>query len=195
MPVTAIVEAMGDQETIRDMVTENDLHHPPSAWEQGQLYCQLLDEEMFSSMRAMATFLRRDPGDVSRAMTLARVPTAILEAMTDPRALALHDAGAINAAMKLGSDRAVQLSQASLESSGKLAPKALIKLLIDGPAKKADTTVLSPPMPIVLLGRTVGSVQVESLGQLVVNVHASIPPGRQEEIKRRVADYLQELLS
>ena len=195
VPVAVIVEQMDDHGLLRDMLTENSLHNAPTAWEQGKLYCQLLDEGLYPSLRRMADSLRRDAGDVSRAMALARLPKAILDAMTDPRALALHDASAINAALKLGADRAVMLARDSLESNGKIAPKALFKLLIDGPPKVPEATLVSPPTPIVLRGRTVGSVQVESLGQLIVNVQASIPPGRQEMIKRQVADYLQKLLS
>ena len=195
LQVTAIIDDVDEQGLVRAMVKENHLHNAPSALEQGRLYCQLLDEKLFPSLRRMAEFLRRDAGDVSRALALARLPAAILAAMTDPRALALHDASRFNAAMELGSDRAVRLAQDSLERSGKITPKALIRLLIDGPPKVPDATLGSPPTPIVLRGRTIGSVQVESPGKLIVNVQAPIPPARQEEIKRQVADYLQGLLS
>ena len=193
--VTAIIDDVDEQGLVRDMVKENHLHNAPSALEQGRLYCQLLDERLFPSLRRMAEFLRRDAGDVSRAMALARLPKPILDAMTDARALALHDASRINAAMALGLDRALKIAQDSLESQGKVAPKSLIRLLTEGPQTKLLDKAPHPPSPVVLHGRTVGSVQVESFGQLVVKVNALIPFSRQEELKRRVADFLQDLLS
>lgn len=125
--VTAIIDDIDEQGLVRDMVKENHLHNAPSALEQGRLYCQLLDEKLFPSLRRMAEFLRRDAGDVSRAMALARLPRPIQDAMTEPRALALHDASRINAVMALGLDRTFKLAQDSLETQGKVAPKSLIR--------------------------------------------------------------------
>jgi hypothetical protein len=40
----------------------------------------MLEASLFPSIRRMAEFWRRDAGDVSRAMTLARLPETLLRA-------------------------------------------------------------------------------------------------------------------
>lgn len=154
----------------------------------------MLEAGLFPSMRWMADLLRPDAGDVSRAMTLARLPEPLLQAMAGPRALALHDASRLNALIERGSDSVIEIAAKSVKRQGRITPKTLMRCLETVLASATADVPQAEPATITVQGRAVGSEQVDHTGGLTIKVSAVIRLRRHGEVKKEVADLLQRLL-
>jgi ParB family chromosome partitioning protein len=84
LPVNAVVKPLGDRDLFGHMERENRLRRNLSAYEQGVMYRRAIDEGMFPSLRQLATFIGRAPGDVSNALHIAQLPQEVLDAFPSP---------------------------------------------------------------------------------------------------------------
>lgn len=78
--VLAVVEAITDQALFQEMDRENRLRSDLRPFEQGEMYRRALDEGLFSSLRSLAEAIGVQPGNVSTALQIARLPRVVLEA-------------------------------------------------------------------------------------------------------------------
>ena len=84
LPVNAMVEAVSDQELFETMDRENRGRKNLSAWEQGNTYRRALDEGLYPSQRKLSESLGVDVSLVSKSLSLARLPAAVLAAFASP---------------------------------------------------------------------------------------------------------------
>jgi len=84
LPVSAVVEDLGEKETFAQMDRENRDRADLSAWEQGSMYKDALDQGLFSSQRRMAEALGIDSSNLSKAVRLASLPPEVIEAFSSP---------------------------------------------------------------------------------------------------------------
>jgi ParB family chromosome partitioning protein len=84
LPVSAVVKPLDDRDLFGHMERENRLRRNLSAYEQGLMYRRALDEGMFPSLRQLASFIGRAPGDVSNALHIAQLPQEVLDAFPSP---------------------------------------------------------------------------------------------------------------
>jgi ParB family chromosome partitioning protein len=82
--VRAIVKVMDAAEAFQAMERENRARANLSAWEQGAMYKDALDQGLFPSLRQMAAALDVDPTNLSRAVRLASLPLDLIEAFPSP---------------------------------------------------------------------------------------------------------------
>ncbi len=80
LQVLAIVESLSDQDLFVQMDRENRARKNLSPYEQGAMYRHALAQKLFPSMRSMADRLGVDPGNVSKAMSIAELPEAVVQA-------------------------------------------------------------------------------------------------------------------
>lgn len=114
--------------------------------------------------------------------------------LTDPRALALHDASRLNALIERGGASVIEIAAKSVERQGRVTPKALMRCLEAGLAPATAHVPQAEPATITVQGRAVGSVQVDHAGGLTIKVSAVIPRRRHGEVKKKVTNFLQRLL-
>ena len=89
LPVLAmIVDATDDVSMFIEMERENRNREDLTPWEQATAYAMALREGIFSSARAMSIALNVDEGNVSKLLTMAKLPLTIVEAF--PSALDLQ---------------------------------------------------------------------------------------------------------
>lgn len=84
LPVQAMVAEMSDQELFEAMERENRARKNLSAWEQGTMYRRALDEGLYPSQRRLAESLGVDVSLVSKSLSLARLPEAVVSAFATP---------------------------------------------------------------------------------------------------------------
>lgn len=84
LPVLAMVEELTDADLFVKMDRENRARADLSPFEQGDMYRRALDEGLFPSLRMMASDLGIDPGNASKAMSIARLPSPIQLAFPSP---------------------------------------------------------------------------------------------------------------
>ena len=82
--VSAVVEDLGEKEMFAQMDRENRDRADLSAWEQGCMYKDALDQGLFSSQRRMAEALGIDSSNLSKAIRLASLPPEVIEAFSSP---------------------------------------------------------------------------------------------------------------
>jgi len=82
--VSAVVEDLGEKEMFTQMDRENRDRADLSAWEQGCMYKDALDQCLFSSQRRMAEALGIDSSNLSKAIRLASLPPEVIEAFSSP---------------------------------------------------------------------------------------------------------------
>jgi ParB family chromosome partitioning protein len=84
LPLQAMVTEMTDQQLFESMERENRARKNLSAWEQGTMYRRALDEGLYPSQRRLAEALGVDVSLVSKSLTLARLPDAVVGAFASP---------------------------------------------------------------------------------------------------------------
>ncbi len=84
LPVLALVEDMAEHQLFEQMERENRARADLSAWEQGTMYARALDQGLYPSNRQLAQAIGRDLGDVGKALSLARLPVAVVMAFASP---------------------------------------------------------------------------------------------------------------
>jgi ParB family chromosome partitioning protein len=80
LDVLAIVEVLDDKHLFIEMDRENRQRADLRPYEQGLMYARALDQGLFSSIRKLAEDVGADSTNVSRAVALARLPAAVLNA-------------------------------------------------------------------------------------------------------------------
>ncbi len=84
IPVNALIEAVDDQTLFEEMERENRGRKNLSAWEQGCMYLAALERGLYPSQRKLSEAIGVDVSLISKSMSLARLPLAVIEAFTNP---------------------------------------------------------------------------------------------------------------
>lgn len=84
LPLQAMVTDLSDRELFEAMERENRARKNLSAWEQGTMYKRALDEGLYASQRKLSEALGVDVSLVSKSLSLARLPDAVVAAFATP---------------------------------------------------------------------------------------------------------------
>lgn len=84
LPLLAMVVEADDRALFEAMERENRARKNLSAWEQGTMYKRALDEGLYPSQRKLAEALGVDVSLVSKSLSLARLPEAVVAAFASP---------------------------------------------------------------------------------------------------------------
>lgn len=82
--VLAVVESITDAALFVEMDRENRNREDLRPYEQGAMYARALDLGLYPSLRALAAAINLQPGNVSTAVKIARLPAAVLNAFLSP---------------------------------------------------------------------------------------------------------------
>jgi ParB family chromosome partitioning protein len=80
LDVTVIVEEIDEKTLFVEMDRENRQRADLRPYEQGVMYTRALDQGLFASLRKLAEDIGADATNVSKAVNIARLPTAVLDA-------------------------------------------------------------------------------------------------------------------
>lgn len=84
LPVAAQIEPLTERALFIEMERENRQRADLRPYEQGLMYRRALDAGLFSSLRMLANEIGEDPGKVSKALALARLPDEVIHAFPSP---------------------------------------------------------------------------------------------------------------
>ena len=135
LPLQAMVSDMSDQALFEAMERENRARKNLSAWEQGTMYKRALDEGLYPSQRRLADALGVDVSLVSKSLSLARLPQAIVGAFASPLDIQFRWAQPLAEALQ--KDPEAMLARAAAVSgqgAGLPAAQVLQALVGGGPA-------------------------------------------------------------
>lgn len=84
LPVLAMIENLSDAELFKQMDKENRARADLSPWEQGMMYRQALADRLFLTREQLARELGIDAGNLSKALRLADLDAAVVQAFASP---------------------------------------------------------------------------------------------------------------
>lgn len=131
IPVLAMVEQVNEQDLFVAMERENRSRKDLSAWEQGMMYARALDAGLYASNRQLAAAIGRDLGDVGKALSLARLPKAVVDAFSSPLDLQFRWAKLLNDAQQKDPDGLMARAKALAARAEPLTAKQVLERLLD----------------------------------------------------------------
>lgn len=133
LPLQAMISELSDQALFEAMDRENRARKNLAAWEQGVMYRRALDEGLYASQRKLAESLGVDVALVSKALSLARLPDAVVESFSSPLDIQFRWAQPLSEALQKDPE-AVLVRAAKLKRSGKRLPaSSVLATLIGSP--------------------------------------------------------------
>jgi ParB family chromosome partitioning protein len=188
LPVNAMVESVSDTELFAAMDRENRQRKDLSPWEQGLMYRKALDDGLYPSLRRLADAVGADAGNVSKAVTLARLPDAVVEAFPTPLSIQYNWGPALSAAVQKDPEGTIARARAiALEKLG--ARQVLDALTGAGPGvvpyNASSQTITSAD------GKRVARITHDAAGKTLVEFgKAAVPTGRRDELTHLITRFL-----
>jgi ParB family chromosome partitioning protein len=190
LPVLALIEEVSEQQLFVQMERENRQRKDLSAWEQGQMYARALDEGLYPSNRQLAGAIGRDLGDVGKALALARLPRAVVEAFASPLDLQFRWAKPLGDAQQADPEGLLQRAKAVKLNASKLNPRQILEQLLRreqrvGPSNPSNEIAISAS------GKTVAILRTDAKGRALITFEADALPGeRRAELARIIGNFL-----
>lgn len=144
LPVLAMIEDVSEQDLFAQMDRENRDRKDLRPYEQGLMYAKALDEGLFPSAKKMAATLGVDVPSLGRALAVARLPVAVLDAFKSPLEIQLRWGPEIQSAIDANPD--VVLARASVlkSTNPKLEAKAVMAALLTNPGNEESNQEALP---------------------------------------------------
>ncbi len=188
LPVLALVDEVSDTELFAAMDRENRQRKDLSPWEQGLMYRKALDEGLYPSLRRLAEAVGADPGNVSKALTLARLPDAVIEAFPTPLVIQYNWGPALSSAVQ--KDPEGTMVRARAVALQRLGPRQVMEALVASadrvvPYNTADLMITSAD------GKRVARISRGADGKTaVVFGKGAVADARREELRQLITSFL-----
>lgn len=180
IPVLAAIEEASDVSLFEQMERENRGRKNLSAWEQGTMYRRALDDGLYGSLRRLADGLGVDVSLVSKSVSLARLPEAVVAAFQSPLDIQFRWAAPLTEAMQKDPDGTLSRARAIAETRGDLSATTILSKLVGQP-EPASGRSASPALMISKAGKVAARLTADAKGRALVRFEAGVLP----EFKRR----------
>lgn len=188
LPVSAMVDVATDRELFLSMERENRGRKNLSAWEQGCMYRQAMDEGLFPSMRRLADAVGVDQALVTKSVTLARLPAAVVEAFPSPIDIQYRWAQPLGEALQRDPEGLIARAK-ELTALGKTKSAGDVFNALVGTSLNRSTGYTE----LKRGDRRAGSVSTDAKGRLVVTLEADlVQGGRKERLMALLNSWLSE---
>jgi ParB family chromosome partitioning protein len=182
IPVLAMVEEATEQKLFVQMERENRNRTDLSAWEQGVMYARALDQGLYASNRQLAASIGRDLTDVGRALSLARLPQAVIDAFGSPLDLQFRWAKPLNDLQQ--SDPEGLLKRAKSLAGKKLGGKDVLATLLGG----GGIGPSYPPTEIKRAGSVIGTMMTSSTGLITLKLLVPLTEEQRGKLQQMVEE-------
>lgn len=190
LPVLAVVADVDDRTLFIEMDRENRARKDLTAWEQGVMYLKALDTGLFPSKRALASALGVDHSALAKAVTLAELPQAIIEAFSSPLDLQFRWGQPLAANFAADPDAVLARAAMLKEHRGKMNARSIFEQLINGKDVKSGADIPAEPIKIDQGGKR-ADISMTAKGGAVVNIApGSIVPERLKDLAELVTKFL-----
>jgi ParB family chromosome partitioning protein len=174
------------------MERENRARKNLSAWEQGAMYRRALDEGLYPSQRRLAEALGVDVSLVSKSLSLARLPDAVVAAFPSPLDIQFRWAQPLAEALQKDPEGVISRA-GRLKASGETRSAAqVLAVLVGG----ADATLLNRSTPTHRVIEGVAGRQAlmtrDTRGRVVIKFAAG---ALSEAAETELAGFVEKLLS
>lgn len=186
LPVLSLIEEVTDRELFSLMDRENRSRADLSPFEQGEMYRRALDDGLFTSLRALAADVGADPGNVSKAISIARLPGEILAAFDSPSNIQYRWVSLLNKALEKDADGVLTRARAISLESQKRTPNEVIDILTGQSRKLRATTV-----DIRREGKSIGRIKRATDGSVLISLKPGALP---DDDFKRLQDSVESIV-
>ncbi len=177
LPVLATIAPISELDLFAAMDRENRERADLSPYEQGLMYRRALDQELYPSNRRMAEALGVSHTWVNKVLTVAELPTAIVECFRTPLEIQHTHARELVAALERDRKAVLRRADKLRQSEVKLTPGAVVAAL----AKTEEPTkVVSHP--IKRGQEVVGQWRRDGAGRVTIQLTQPVPDERLDEL-------------
>lgn len=182
LPLQAMVVEVGDRELFEAMERENRARKNLSAWEQGVMYRRALDEGLYPSQRRLAESLGVDVSLVSKSLSLARLPDAVIKAFPSPLEIQFRWAQPLAEALQKDPEGLIARAGRASQAKRELTAAQVLDLLVG--QQRPEVLNGSTPSHRVIQGAAGRQALMsrDSRGRVVIKFAAGVlsEPGEEE---------------
>jgi ParB family chromosome partitioning protein len=191
IPVLAAIEEASDVSLFEQMERENRGRKNLSAWEQGTMYRRALDDGLYSSLRRLAEGLDVDVSLVSKSVSLARLPEAVVAAFPSPLDIQFRWAAPLTEAMQKDPDGTLSRARAIAETRSDLGAAAILSKLVGMPAPPPGRSA-SQALTISKAGKVAARLTADAKGRALVRFEAgALPESKHKALVKVIEDFLK----
>lgn len=191
LPVAAMIEEMPEQQMFVQMERENRSRKDLSAWEQGRMYARALDQGLYPSNRQLATAIGRDLGDIGKALALARLPLAVVQAFASPLDLQYRWAKPLGDAQQRDPEGLVVRARALKAQVDKRSPKQIFAALVGAePALSRAAGAAAVDITVRVAGKAVAVVGTDAQGHTQVRFSKALKAGQRPALAAAIEQFL-----
>ena len=191
IPVLAAIEEASDVSLFEQMERENRGRKNLSAWEQGTMYRRALDDGLYSSLRRLADGLGVDVSLVSKSVSLARLPEAVVAAFRTPLDIQFRWAAPLTEAIQKDPDGTLSRARAIAEARGDLGAATILSKLIGQPGPTLGRTA-SQALTVSKAGKVAARLTVDAKGRAVVLFETGVlPEAKRKALMKVIENFLK----
>lgn len=193
MPVLAAVEEASDVSLFEQMERENRGRKNLSAWEQGTMYRKALDEGLYASLRRLSEGLGVDVSLVSKSVTLARLPDAVVAAFASPLDIQFRWASPLAEAVQKDPEGTLARARAiGAEGQTPLSAASVFVALVAPPGKGVLNGSTPAVLEIFKAGKKMATLASDSKGRAVVRFESgALPDARRKALAKSIEEFLK----
>jgi ParB family chromosome partitioning protein len=189
--VLAAIEEASDVSLFEQMERENRGRKNLSAWEQGTMYRKALDEGLYGSLRRLAEGVGVDVSLVSKSVSLARLPEAVVAAFQSPLDIQFRWAAPLTEAMQKDPDGTLTRARAIADARDGLSAATILSKLV-GQANPASVRSAPQTLTVSNAGKVAAKLTADTKGRAVVRFEAgALPESRRKALMKVIEDFLK----
>lgn len=188
--VLALVEELSDVDLFAQMDRENRQRADLRPYEQGVMYARALDEGLFPSLRKMAEALGVDASNASKAISLARLPAAVLASFESPLVLQQAWASSLTEAIQKNPDLVLARANELSELAVKLSAAEVFKKLISEGVVSNHTPASTKPRVVKGSGKKAGKIDFNPKNGAFKVILTGLDAGKIDDIEAAVKKIL-----
>jgi ParB family chromosome partitioning protein len=195
IPVWAVVENLDDRALVEEMDRENRGRADPSPWEQGMTYLRALEKGVYPSNRQMAAALGVDISNLGKALTLARLPDAVIAAFPAPQSIQLAWATDLGKVFQEDAAGLIARAQALAAEKGAHSAKSVLARLVSPPGSAPEGTVPAAQASHVLklANQKVGALKFDALGRPSMKLSVKLSGDEQQALLKSMQAFVGSL--
>jgi ParB family chromosome partitioning protein len=191
IPVLAAIEEASDVSLFEQMERENRGRKNLSAWEQGTMYRKALDEGLYGSLRRLAEGVGVDVSLVSKSVSLARLPEAVVAAFQSPLDIQFRWAAPLTEAMQKDPDGTLTRARAIADARDGLSAATILSKLV-GQTNPAPVRSAPQTLTASKAGKVAAKLTADTKGRAVVRFEAdALPESRRKALMKVIEDFLK----
>lgn len=192
LPLQALVTDMDDRELFEAMERENRARKSLSAWEQGAMYKRALDEGLYPSQRKLSEALGVDVALVSKSLSLARLPDAVVAAFASPLEIQFRWAQPLSEALQKDPEGLIARAREARASAQPLPAAKVLALLVGTPERGVLNRSTPQSQVIATVGAQRAVMSVDSDGRVTIKVDPGLlSEAGQTQLAAAVAQVIQ----